>query len=281
MRVDSRTLIYVNEKELKLGKARRVGVKTEQCVKMHSTPDKLQIPLVTTHALFRSKVCPEHASKLSTDTCTCNSSVQDSHWRIPCSGLHQYQAMLATRLVRAAASSSTISSASAGASKLLRAKASTELTGLAVHPAPITALDETYNKTLRFLETLPKESVYRQATQALTTARLGAVQKVQERNQSALQAGDATQVESVIKELEEAIDAGQIEEVIIQAQDEFKLAAKMLEWKAYVHIRDTASQLTTLHLTDMSLLNIPLLLTNGNILTCQKRLRRTSSVTAS
>lgn len=140
--------------------------------------------------------------------------------------------MLATRILRAAASSSTITSAAAGASSLARAKATTEMTGLAVHPAPIQALHDTYTKTLSLLNSLPSESVYRQATQALTENRLQAVQKIQQENQNAVNSGDKEQVESVILQLESAIDAGQIEEVIMQAHDEINLAAKMLEWKS-------------------------------------------------
>ncbi|UZJ52706.1 hypothetical protein CBS101457_002026 [Exobasidium rhododendri] len=141
--------------------------------------------------------------------------------------------MLATRVLRAASSASTITSAAAGASSLLRAKATTELTGLAVHPAPVQALSETYNKTLSFLQSLPSESVYRQATQALTESRLAALKKVESFQQDAMNSGDKEKVESVIQQLELEIDAGQIEEVVIQANDELKLAAKMLEWKSH------------------------------------------------
>lgn len=139
--------------------------------------------------------------------------------------------MLATRLLRAASSTSTIASASAGASSLLRAKATTELTGIAVHPAPLQALNETYTKTLSLLDTLPSESVYRQATLALTEHRLQALKAVEESHQQAVNSGDKDRVESVIEELERTIDAGQIEEVIMQADDELKLSTKMLEWK--------------------------------------------------
>lgn len=125
-----------------------------------------------------------------------------------------------------------MASAAAGASRLVRAKQSTELTGLPVHPTPLTALDSSYQKTLSFLDTLPSESVYRQATHALTTARYDALRQVQQRNSEALQSADAEKHELVIKKLEDAIDAGQIEEVVLQADDELKLAAKMLEWRS-------------------------------------------------
>lgn len=140
--------------------------------------------------------------------------------------------MLASRLLRTASSTSTIASASAGASSLMRAKATTEMTGLPVHPAPLQALEETYTKTLSLLDSLPSESVYRQATLALTQSRLDAVKRVQQEHQAAMTSGDKDQVESIISELERMIDAGQIEEVLIQAKDEIKLSAKMLEWKS-------------------------------------------------
>ncbi|MCO5573438.1 hypothetical protein L7F22_027209 [Adiantum nelumboides] len=141
--------------------------------------------------------------------------------------------MLATRILRAASSTSTIASASAGASQLLRAKNTTELTGLAVHPSPFSALESSYTQTVKFLEGLPSESVYRQATLAITQQRLAALQQTQKQHQQALSSGDANQVEEVITDLERTLDAGQIEEVIVQAQDELKLAAKMLEWKSH------------------------------------------------
>lgn len=140
--------------------------------------------------------------------------------------------MLATRILRAASSTSTIASASAGSSQFLRGKHSTELTGLAVHPTPFSALESNYTQTLKFLESLPSESVYRQATIALTQQRFDALQQIQKQHQQTLNSGDATKVEEVIADLERTLDAGQIEEVIVQAQDELKLAAKMLEWKS-------------------------------------------------
>lgn len=142
--------------------------------------------------------------------------------------------MLVTRIVRAASSTHTITSAAAGASKLLRGKQTTELTGLAVHPTPFAALAETYDKTLKLLDTLPTESVYRQATIALTAARQNALREIQQRHAQALQSGgtNAILVEEAIQDFENTVDQGQIEEVIIQAQDELHLTAKMLEWKS-------------------------------------------------
>lgn len=136
--------------------------------------------------------------------------------------------MIASRILRAASSASTIASASSGATALARSKASTHLTGLAVHPNPLPALVEAYQSTLSLLETLPATSVYRQATTALTQNRLDVVKRIH--NPAASQ--DSAGAEETIEQVEQAIDAGQIEEVLIQAKDEMKLAAKMLEWKS-------------------------------------------------
>lgn len=136
--------------------------------------------------------------------------------------------MIASRILRAASSASTIASASAGASSLARSKVSTHLTGLAVHPNPLPALVETYQSTLSLLETLPAQSVYRQACAALTQNRLDLVKRLD----TPANKDKTSEVEETISEVERAIDAGQIEEVLIQAQDELKLAAKMLEWKS-------------------------------------------------
>jgi NADH dehydrogenase (ubiquinone) 1 alpha subcomplex subunit 5 len=94
-------------------------------------------------------------------------------------------------------------------------KASTGITGLAVHPDPLPELLSTYKSTLSVISTFPQESVYRQATEALLKHRTAIVEKA---------AGDVAAVE---KEL----DAGQIEQVLDVAKDELQLAGKMFEWK--------------------------------------------------
>lgn len=92
----------------------------------------------------------------------------------------------------------------------------TGITGLAVHPAPLPHLLQTYKSTLSIVSQLPKESVYRQATQALLEQRTKLV---------------ASANEDVAK-VEKEIDEGMIEQVIEMAEDELKLAGKMLEWQA-------------------------------------------------
>ncbi|KAK9767880.1 hypothetical protein K7432_001943 [Basidiobolus ranarum] len=95
-------------------------------------------------------------------------------------------------------------------------KQSTGLFGIAVHPNPRPQLIDIYNQTLTALERLPSNAVYRHATTALTKQKLSVVESTED-----------------IPELEAKLDAGQIEEVIMAAQDELKLVAKMEEWKAW------------------------------------------------
>jgi NADH dehydrogenase (ubiquinone) 1 alpha subcomplex subunit 5 len=66
------------------------------------------------------------------------------------------------------------------------------------------------------LTRIPTTAVYRQATESLTQHRLNIVESTEN-----------------IEEIETKIDVGQIEEVIIQAEEELKLVAKMEEWKAW------------------------------------------------
>ncbi|KAI9228137.1 MAG: ETC complex I subunit conserved region-domain-containing protein [Piptocephalis tieghemiana] len=95
-------------------------------------------------------------------------------------------------------------------------KASTGITGLAVHPNPRAHLVSVYKDTLKSLERLPSHSVYRQATEALTSQRLGVVESTED-----------------ISKIEATLGAGQIEEVIVQAEDEAKLVPEMEKWKAW------------------------------------------------
>ena len=92
----------------------------------------------------------------------------------------------------------------------------TGITGLAVHPAPLPHLLQTYKSTLSIVSKLPEESVYRQATQALLEHRTRLVSSANED----------------VNKVEKEIDEGMIEQVIEMAEDELKLAGKMLEWQA-------------------------------------------------
>ncbi|KDQ07864.1 hypothetical protein BOTBODRAFT_96922, partial [Botryobasidium botryosum FD-172 SS1] len=96
-------------------------------------------------------------------------------------------------------------------------KATTGIHGVAVHPNPLPALTKTYESTLSLLSKIPETSVYRQGAEAITQHRLKLVKSAQ---------GDISKVETALNE-------GQIEEVLITAEDELSLAAKMIEWKAW------------------------------------------------
>jgi hypothetical protein len=69
-------------------------------------------------------------------------------------------------------------------------------------------------ETLKELETLPAESVYRHSVQQLTQHRLSMVQKYQPSSSSLLQ-------------LEQSIQCGQVEELIQQAEQELSLLGKV------------------------------------------------------
>lgn len=62
------------------------------------------------------------------------------------------------------------------ARKYLEPNTPTGLTGLSTHPAPRPALIYTYRQTLKKLGQIPKSSVYRQSTEALTKQRLEIVE---------------------------------------------------------------------------------------------------------
>ncbi|SPO29515.1 uncharacterized protein UTRI_04752_B [Ustilago trichophora] len=119
-------------------------------------------------------------------------------------------------------------SASAFAARL---KKSTNITGLQVSPAPLSELESKYTQTLSLLSSFPENSVYKQATTALTQHRLSIVQ-------AAKQQADAVktnpeQVEAIYENAEQQLDAGQLEQVLEQAVAEFRLAAKMVDWKSW------------------------------------------------
>ncbi|KAL9544547.1 hypothetical protein MBANPS3_007564 [Mucor bainieri] len=95
-------------------------------------------------------------------------------------------------------------------------KASTRLAGIPVHQNPRPHLIQTYNTTLEALTRIPSTAVYRQATESLTQQRLSIVESTEN-----------------IEEIESKINVGQIEEVIIQAEEELKMVAKIEEWKAW------------------------------------------------
>lgn len=117
-----------------------------------------------------------------------------------------------------------------------RLRLSTDITGLAVEGDPLEKLQGVYATTIRLLAKLPPTSVYRQATAALTEFRSQAVANAINDHANALKAKgpEKAVLEDTIKALEAELDAGLVEEVLKQAKKEEVLAAKMLEWQAYV-----------------------------------------------
>lgn len=93
-------------------------------------------------------------------------------------------------------------------------KATTGITGLAVHPNPLPALTKVYGQTLTALAALPATSVYRQATEALTTHRLRLVER---------SSGDISAVERELGQM--------VELTLKEAESEKELVARVGEWK--------------------------------------------------
>ena len=125
----------------------------------------------------------------------------------------------ATRTLLAAATKPAVKAAA-----VPRTKVVTGIAGLDVHPRPLPALAQAYTSTLKVLEQIPAAAVYRQSAEAITKERLAVVQKRDA-------AGDQEATEADIEAVEREIDAGLVEELLLQAQDELKLASKMLEYK--------------------------------------------------
>ncbi|SNX85811.1 uncharacterized protein MEPE_04520 [Melanopsichium pennsylvanicum] len=145
--------------------------------------------------------------------------------------------MFATRptaLIRTLVRSAATPSASLAPSSSVfaaRLKKSTNITGLEVSSSPLHELESRYTKTLSLLSTLPENSVYRQATSALTQNRLNIVEAA--RKEVDAVKGNAEQVEQVYEKAEQQLDAGQLEQVLEQAVAEYRLSAKMVDWKAW------------------------------------------------
>ncbi|GAA6038586.1 hypothetical protein JCM8097_009433 [Rhodosporidiobolus ruineniae] len=111
-----------------------------------------------------------------------------------------------------------------------RTKLSTGITGIPVHPEPLPALLHTYNSTLALLQQIPASAVYRQSVEAITRERLAAVNQL---------GSDGS--EDSIEAVENKIGHGIVEELIQQAQEELKLAGKVIEWKAWEELEEPAA----------------------------------------
>lgn len=137
--------------------------------------------------------------------------------------------MLRTLVRQAASSTAQVGRSASGAGIIAgRTRLSTDICGVDVHPTPLTALQGTYASTLSVLESLPAESVYKQAATAITTQRLNIVKRIAAKE---AEQGRSPDNEEAVVKLEEELDAGLVEEVLGQAEHELKLAAKMIDWK--------------------------------------------------
>lgn len=89
-------------------------------------------------------------------------------------------------------------------------------------------LRQVYQDTLKAVDGLPKQYVYRQAIEALTQHRLELV------DQASKQSAEAQDIEPALVQLEQAADQGSVEQLIQVAQDELALIDKMKEWQRCV-----------------------------------------------
>lgn len=93
----------------------------------------------------------------------------------------------------------------------------TGITGIVQHPNPRPVLIKLYQATLKKLDAeVPKDAIYRQSVENMTKARLAIVEK-----------------NELNEKIESEIGCGLVEELIIQANDEYNLLQKMIEWKAW------------------------------------------------
>ena len=106
---------------------------------------------------------------------------------------------------------------------LVRRKATTGITGLDPIKDPKPILAALYQETLETLSSMPAESVYRRATEALTRQRASIVES-------------GTTNEGI----EAEVQAGLVEEIVKQAQDELSLAKRMLQWRPWEELEDPA-----------------------------------------
>ncbi|XP_062215806.1 probable NADH dehydrogenase [ubiquinone] 1 alpha subcomplex subunit 5, mitochondrial [Phragmites australis] len=92
-------------------------------------------------------------------------------------------------------------------------KETTGIVGLDVVPNAREVLIGLYTRTLKEIETVPKDEGYRKAVESFTKHRLQICRE-----------------EEDWKRIEDRIGCGQVEELIEEAQDELKLIDKMVEW---------------------------------------------------
>eukprot|EP00897_Mesotaenium_endlicherianum_P008870 jgi/Mesen1/8010/ME000425S07205 len=97
-----------------------------------------------------------------------------------------------------------------------KVKDSTGIVGIDVVTNAREVLIGLYRDTLKAVQVIPQEAVYRQNVEKLTQHRLKVCEEEQE--------WDA---------IEKKISCGQVEELIVQAKDELELIPKMSEWKPW------------------------------------------------
>ncbi|SCV68497.1 BQ2448_618 [Microbotryum intermedium] len=112
-----------------------------------------------------------------------------------------------------------------------RTKLTTNVVGLAVHNEPLPTLKHTLEATLSLVQQMPQGAVYRRSVEATTHDRLQVLDKLGGK-------GSETDLQLVERE----IGLGAIEEVMQIAEDEYRLAAKMLEWKAWEELEVTPAK---------------------------------------
>lgn len=139
-------------------------------------------------------------------------------------------ASISRTLLRLAATPAPSTAPASTVAFAARLKKSTNITGLDVSSSPLAELESRYTKTLSLLQTLPESSVYRQATAALTQQRLDIVAQLNA-EANAL-SSKPEELEALYEKAEQQLDAGQLEQVLEQAVAEYRLAAKMVDWKA-------------------------------------------------
>lgn len=173
--------------------------------------------------------------------------------------------MFATKAVRFVPSAMRASTAT----KFLRTKRTTNIAGLEIHPDPLPELVSTYTHTLNVLKGLPESAVFRQSSEAVTQQRLDIVKEAMTPTSRETVYGSEAAIDRVVA----AIDAGLIEEIVDQANDEFHLATKMIDWKPYVSFFAAHSP------TDTNHFRCPLPLVNGIRSICRlPRVRVTRAV---
>ncbi|MBW0535783.1 hypothetical protein O181_075498 [Austropuccinia psidii MF-1] len=120
-----------------------------------------------------------------------------------------------------------------------RTKSTTDQTGVDVHHSPFKFLEATFEKTLKVLEKLPAATVYRQAVESITRDQLQIIKKYVN---AAVPGEGADVVEARVKAAETELGVVLIEKAIEQAEDEYDLALKMIDFKGWENLQEKPAQ---------------------------------------